>query len=83
LLSEATATRPAASLRLREPTGGGVKHLVELSTIRWNCVNDQPEPIRKASPEVAWALTSALRKLLINSPLLADTIRAPRVPLYG
>ena len=50
MLGEATATRPVASLRLREPTGSGVKHLVEVSTIRWNCVNDQPESIRKASP---------------------------------
>ena len=30
-----------------------------------------------------WPLTWAPRKLLINSPLLADTIAAPRVPLYG
>ena len=28
-------------------------------------------------------LTCDPRKLLISSPLLADTIRAPRVPLYG
>jgi hypothetical protein len=33
--------------------GGGVKHLMKLSKIRWNSVKDQPEPIRKASPGIA------------------------------
>jgi hypothetical protein len=48
------------------------------------CVKHQPEPIRKASPEVAQTLlTCAPGKLLNDSPLLADTIQAPRVPLYG
>jgi hypothetical protein len=61
----------------------GVKHLVELSKIWWNCVKHQPEPIRKASAEAAQgSLRQSTWKLLTNSPFPADTIRAPRVPLY-
>ena len=51
---------------------------------------DGPEPPRGDVPHFGGVgmfdslmpLTWALRKLLISSPLLADTIRAPRVPLY-
>jgi hypothetical protein len=64
--------------------GAGVKHLVELSKIRWNCVKHQPEPIRKASAEVAQSWLFVLRRRLLDFSLLAAaTIRRCSVPLYG
>jgi hypothetical protein len=52
--------------------------------IRWNRVKHQPERIRQnITRSLNTRLTWAPRKLLISSPFIADTIRAPRVPLYG
>jgi hypothetical protein len=65
----------------REQPGDGVKHLVELSKIWWNCVKRQPEPIRKASgrsraPESVAASASAPE----FSPAIFVTVRAsPRL----
>ena len=44
----------------------------------------QPEQSRRTGrhhPKSHSAFDLAARKLLINSPLLADTVRPPRVPL--
>lgn len=50
--------------------------------IRWKRLKHQPEPIRKnITRSRNTRLTWAPRKLLICSAFLADTIRAPRVPL--
>jgi hypothetical protein len=71
-----TSTIPTSSRGPRWPpeqAGAGVKHLVELSKIRWNCVKHQPEPIRKASAEVAHdLLTCTPRRLPGFSPLKAS-----------
>jgi hypothetical protein len=59
------------------------------STFWWSSQDPVGVPERsagadpEASPEVAQALIWAPRKLPINSPLLADTICTPRLPLYG
>jgi hypothetical protein len=50
---------------------------VELSKIRWNCVKHQPEPIRKASAEVAHdalCLSSPTRRLTDRLHQTFDTV---------
>jgi hypothetical protein len=55
--------------------GGSILHAD--STLR--CTTQTPF----VTCALQWPLTWAPRRLLINSPFPADTIRAPRVPLYG
>jgi hypothetical protein len=64
--------------------GAGVKHLVELSKIWWNRVKHQPEPIRKASAEVAHRRVSLPPPQLPEiSPAIFVTVRGSPAPLYG
>src|SRR5262245_66425286 len=64
--------------------GADGKHLVELSKIWWNCAKHQPEPIRKASAEVAHRRVSlSPRQLPQISPAIFVTVRGSPAPLYG
>jgi hypothetical protein len=68
--------QPLSRLPLQGPhgqesrLGGGVKHLVELSKVRWNCVNHQPEPIRKS-------ITENRTPTVPDSSLIPPRFRAP------
>jgi hypothetical protein len=67
----------------REQAGRGC-HLVELSKVWWNRVKHQPEPIRKASAEVAHRRVSLPPPQLPEiSPAIFVTVRASPAPLYG